>query len=188
MLKFRSARYTFILLVSCSPSVSLSKPQDVTRDILESVFLLKNGEQFGSSFTVEVENRQYLITAKHLVKGVNDGDAVEILHDGQWKSIRVRKLDTEPGEVDISVLVLPMQISPAHRLELGTRGLAVSQSTYFLGFPLGLRTDVPTLNRGFPVPLVKRALCAGFYTPGKYEVVFLDGVNNGGFSGGPVVF
>jgi hypothetical protein len=50
-----------------------------------------------------------------------------------------------------------------------------------------LHTEVGELNRHFPLPLVKKgALSAVYFGPDKH--LLIDGHNNPGFSGGPVVF
>jgi S1-C subfamily serine protease len=178
-----------ILLLLCLAFPSLCKSQEVTSNILQRVFLIKYGQEFGASFTIDVQNRQYLITSKHLVGPIKEGDSVEIFHESQWKSVRVKPLYMESSDVDIIILVLPMQISPSHPLELGSDGLIVSQNVYFLGFPFGLNLDGRTLNNGYPLPLVKHGVCSGFYfSPNKYSLVLIDGINNPGFSGGPVVY
>jgi hypothetical protein len=60
------------------------------------------------------------------------------------------------------------------------------QDLFFLGFPLYTDTDV---MKGFPLPLIKKAVLSGSLRQGgKTEVFLLDGHNNPGFSGGPVVF
>jgi hypothetical protein len=55
---------------------------------------------------------------------------------------------------------------------------------YFLGFPYGVLSGVIFGDAGHPLPLVKRALFSSF----AGEAYLLDGHNNPGFSGGPVVF
>ncbi len=185
----RAAKTLAILLLFFFAAEKLCKSQEVSSNILQRVFLIKYGTEAGASFTIDVENRQYLITAKHLVNGIKEGDTVEIFHENQWKSVKVRPLYVEPPDVDIIILVLPIQISPAYPLELGINGLYVSQTIYFLGFPYGLNLEGQTLNNGYPLPLVKRGLCSGFYfSPKKYMVALIDGINNPGFSGGPVVY
>lgn len=66
--------------------------------------------------------------------------------------------------------------------------LVWGQDVYFLGFPYGLHSS-GDVNDGYPLPLVKRALMSGnIGEQPNPEVFLLDGHNNPGFSGGPVVF
>ncbi|MER9410652.1 hypothetical protein [Mesorhizobium sp. M0589] len=62
-------------------------------------------------------------------------------------------------------------------------GLIYGQEVYFLGFPFGWTGHFHT-HDGYPLPFVKRAT-ASLFDP---VLLYLDGHNNPGFSGGPVVF
>ena len=81
------------------------------------------------------------------------------------------------------------QISPAHPLKVSNgEGFFLSQQIYFLGFPFGLRMDAGEINNHFPIPFVKTGIIANFTTeqPGA-QLIYCDGHNNPGFSGGPIV-
>jgi hypothetical protein len=54
-----------------------------------------------------------------------------------------------------------------------------------LGFPFGLNTKD---NSGFPYPLIKKATFSGSAIENGIHIMLLDGHNNPGFSGGPVIF
>lgn len=173
-----------ILLLSSTPC----KSQDVTTNILQRVFFIKYGTKVGSSFTIDVENRQYLVTARHLVNGIKNGNTIGVFHNNQWEPVKVKTLYTDPPEVDIVVLVLPMQISPSYSLGASFGNLYVSESIYFLGFPYGFKMDLRELNNGYPLPFVKKGVVSAFdVLPNKYSVVCVDGMGNPGFSGGPIV-
>ena len=60
---------------------------------------------------------------------------------------------------------------------------------FFMGFPYGLSTsDRGNTNAGFPLPLLKKAVFSGNSLMNDIYVLLLDGHNNPGFSGGPVLF
>jgi len=142
----------------------------------------------GSSFTIDVQNRQYLVTARHLVTGIKNGNTIDVFHNNQWEPVKVNPLYTEPSEVDIVVLVLPTQISPSHPVEASFSNLSISGNAYFLGFPYGYRMDIRELNNGYPLPFVKQGIVSAFdVLPNKYAMVVLDAVGNPGFSGGPML-
>ena len=107
--------------------------QEVTSNILQRVFLIKYSDKLGSSFTIDIKDRQYLVTARHLVNGIKDGDVIQLFHENKWKSFNVKPLYTQPPEVDIVVLVLPFEI-PGNPVEAVIGGYGVSQNMYFLGF------------------------------------------------------
>jgi S1-C subfamily serine protease len=161
----------------------------VSSNVLQRTFQLKFGNQIGTCFTLDVEGRQYLITARHVVAGIKKEDQIEILNNGKWLPLSVKTFFPSPESVDIAVLVPPVLISPSLPLPPSeTAGYYLSQDAYFLGFPYGLSMDAKKLNAGFPFPFVKKGIISAFVdAEGGTQILVLDGLNNPGFSGGPVV-
>jgi S1-C subfamily serine protease len=142
----------------------------------------------GSSFTIEVNDRQYLITARHVLKALGSGSKVQILQEGtKWRDIEVRAIPVEPETVDIGVLALKEQLSDMLPVELsGEKNSYLSEAVFFVGFPYGLSIAGHNLNHGFPIPLVKHGIIAAISGP-RGDPFLVDAINNPGFSGGPVV-
>jgi len=136
-----------------------------------------------TAFTIEVDDRQYLITAAHVVPKPFDGALISVFHEQQWKLMHFNVIPCAP-DIDILVLVPPFQLTVTFPVgRLGVPGLALSQEMYFVGFPFGMFMDnMP--NVPIPLPFVKSGICSGMQ-PGKF---WIDGMNNPGFSGGPAVF
>ena len=157
----------------------------ITTNIIQRVFFVKfpGGEGHGTCFTIEVDQRQYLITAKHLAGNIQGHSELSVFHDKEWKSISVALIGH--CGCDISVLAANFQLSPVFPAIPSWAGLVYGQDTYFLGFPY-LEEDIQfqKINRGFPMPFVKKGIVS--CTSGSQ--IFLDGHNNPGFSGGPMVF
>ena len=65
--------------------------------------------------------------------------------------------------------------------------LGYGQRVYFLGFPFGWDGGAEYINRDFPIPFVKTGIVSAIIE-GTDSRIFIDGHNNKGFSGGPVVF
>lgn len=158
----------------------------ITANILKRTFQLSFGKGQGTCFTIDYDNRQYIVTARHLVEPIIDSATIRIKHETVWKDCPVNLVGHGEREVDISVLAAGVQISPKHPLPPTAAGLTLGQDVYFLGFPYGLTSEVGELNQNFPFPFVKKATLSTFDT--KTNPFFLDGHNNPGFSGGPVVF
>lgn len=158
----------------------------ITANVLSRTFHIKYGQSIGTCFTVDIENRQYFVTAKHVVKNLKDGDTISIFRNGNWQNAEAI-LTGHSAVADVTVFTLNVIIH-GHNLPAKTVGLIYGQDLYFLGFPFGLRSEIGELNRDFPLPLVKKAVLSLLVMdqPGKY--LLLDGHNNPGFSGGPVVF
>jgi hypothetical protein len=157
----------------------------ITTNILRRTFQLSFGECQGTCFTIDYDNRQYIVTARHIVEPITDFATIRIKHEKIWKDCPVNLVGHGEGEVDISVLAAPIQISPAYLLP-PTSAMVFGQDVYFLGFPYGWNSEVGELNQNFPLPLIKKAIMSGMDL--NSQRFLLDGHNNPGFSGGPVVF
>ncbi len=161
----------------------------LTANVLQRTFQIMHGNKTASAVTVDVGRKQYLVTARHVVDGFAGG-SLEIFHDGRWVAISCTLVGLGGGEVDIAVLAPNIQLSPTHPLEPTTANMVLGQFVYFLGFPYGQRQNIAAqVNRNFPLPLVKLGVLSAFADPDANTGKFLvDGHNNPGFSGGPVVF
>lgn len=162
----------------------------VTNNVLQRVFLLRYKDKAGTAFTIDVDNRQYIITAKHIVPGILDVDTITILHEGSWKQLEVKFIPIESRHTDIAVLAPIQQLSPALPLSPTSDGIFVSQQVYFLGFPYLMRTEIEDFNNGFPIPFVKSGILSAIepHQIEGYSILYVDGFTNPGFSGGPLVF
>jgi hypothetical protein len=160
----------------------------MTSNVFERVFLVQGPVEGGTAFTIEVDGRQYLITAKHVVKGMKEDDRIQIRKNDQWFPLTVKVFRCD-DPVDIAVLIPPSQLSVNFPLEATAEGVFFGGETSFLGFPYGITTGLK-LAGGYPLPLVKKATLSGMIplVPDKGSIIVLDGYNNPGFSGSPVVF
>jgi S1-C subfamily serine protease len=179
---------TFFLAVFNVPHVpKYLEAAMVSSNILRRVFTIRVGSGQATGFTIEVDDRQYLITARHVVSYSTSPTTIEIFHDKKWVKVQVRSVFVEPSTVDIAVVALSEQLSDLLPIQpIGTKGSYLSQDVFFVGFPYGLSIDGHALNSGFPLPLVKHGIIAAIAN-GRGEPFLVDGINNPGFSGGPVV-
>jgi S1-C subfamily serine protease len=161
----------------------------ITNSVLQRTFSLECQGRCGTCFTIDVAGRQYIVTARHLVEGLDGRGEIHLFREKMWQTLPVTLVGRHSGEADIAVLAADRRLSPDLPLEARSGGLALGQDVYFLGFPYRLHTDVGALNRDFPLPFVKKATlsCLAVGEDGV-SCFFLDGHNNPGFSGGPVVF
>ena len=161
----------------------------ITSNVIHRVFLLflQTGEH-GTMFTIDFDNKQYIITAKHLVKNIKKEDTVFIFYKNKKVKLKVNLLGHCGGEKDISVLATNTQLSPPYPMKPSEAKLAYGQDVYFLGFPYLDGKEASKINGGFPLPFVKKAIISNAHSVGNSMIFYLDGHNNPGFSGGPVVF
>jgi len=61
---------------------------------------------------------------------------------------------------------------------------------YIIGFPFAIRTTLNTAtnNAGFPIPYVAKGVYAAEATENGVSIIAIDGMNNHGLSGAPVVY
>jgi hypothetical protein len=158
----------------------------------------------GSIFSIDVDQREYWITAKHLLNGRlhppygvigAKSIALKILNpigEGeQWLPETFSVID--PGD-DIDIVVLapatPILSNPIPSLATGADQLFLGEDCEFLGFPYGGGWRAGTSLQSFWMPFVKHCTVSAFWgnSFGIKKVWVLDGINNEGFSGGPVIF
>ncbi len=159
----------------------------ITANVIQRVFRLQwNGSQ-GTAFTVDINDRQYLVTAQHVLAEFDTDGTIEIFSNGRWVPMPVELVGHAPENVDITVLAPSRRLTPADLpmtpLGRGPR-LTYGQDVYFLGYPYGFLGRHTFGSDGYPLPFVKKAAVSLL----DGAVLYLDGPNNPGFSGGPVVF
>lgn len=178
------------------PTLPLVSAAQVTSNVLRRTLLIRvpagNAElAYGTAFTIEVEGRQYLITAKHIVESLKKDQrgTIEIQKKAGWSPLKVTVLKCH-DPVDIAVLIPQRQITVDLPLPPGVTGLAVGQDAYFVGFPYGpsFAKTYPNLPEVFG--FVKKATVAQFdFMPEQHaQRILLDAHNNPGFSGSPLIF
>jgi len=163
----------------------------ITANVLQRVFHIKFGNSSATAFIIDVDEKQYFVTAKHVLKDIKAEDMIEIYHESVWKKLEV-KLVGHHDKADVTVFATNNVHLPSHPMTPTMDGIALSQDVFFLGFPLGLMSEAGEINRNFPFPLVKKGCLSSIpikdpnSPDGRYMLI--DGHNNRGFSGGPVVF
>lgn len=178
------------LLVLCLAGVA-AQAQVPTSNVLYRTLRIKTAASTGSAFTIEVDGKQYLITARHLLKGFGSEGEVELWIEGRWSRIRARAIYPSKEVVDVAALDLGRTVTITFPLEPSSGGLALGQPVYFLGYPYGLGTSGSApVPPGFgELPFLKSGIVSAVDDRDpEASVLYLDGHNNPGFSGGPIVF
>ncbi len=162
-----------------------------TSNVLYRVLRLRNAGATGSAFTIEVDGKQYLITARHLLKGFGSEGEIELWLEGRWSKRKARAIYPSKEIVDVAALDLGGPVTVTFPLEPSSGGLTLGQQIYFLGYPNGLGSSVSVSDLpGFgEIPFLKSGIVSALddRDPAA-SILYLDGQNNPGFSGGPIVF
>ena len=151
-------------------------------------------EEYGTCFTMEVDDKQYLITARHLAQKLNWNHAgtanMLVWHnDHEWMDCPVRLIGHGSDDIDISVMALDFQIGMSIVPAKPSSQVMCGQDVYFFGFPYmrEINSRIQMRNiKGLPTPFVKKGIVS--FLSAKDGKLFIDGHNNPGFSGGPVIF
>lgn len=174
------------------------------------VLMVESNYGRGTTFSIDVDQREYWITAKHILTGVKRGPPYGSIKD---KSVSLRILDADattnqlrwnpvnfsvidPGDENIDIVVLaapkPLLDNPLPSMLADSAGAVFGGDCEFLGFPYGGGWRAET-SFGNPLwmPYVKHCTISGNANAdptNNKRIWVLDGINNGGFSGGPVIF
>jgi len=159
--------------------------------MLYSVCPFKYKTEAGTCFVINIDNRQYIITARHLVPDIKKGDSVQLYFNQNWNNFIIEPLFPKNAKTDIAALAADHQITPLLDIPVSSESIIIGQDVFFLGFPYGLHTPIkdPTTHITETIPFVKKAIfSANDPSPESGHIYYLDGHNNPGFSGGPVIF
>ena len=55
----------------------------ITANVLQRTFFIRFGKSTGTAFTIDNDSKQYLATARHVVKGISSHDVIHVFHDRQ---------------------------------------------------------------------------------------------------------
>ena len=120
----------------------------VNTNILTRVLHLKIGEMTGTAFTVEVDGRQYLITAKHLT-GESGIEELEIWQEG-WHKL----LGSEKAVWKIAGIISGYQIEGVNVRDQAGRIIGSAEGNSGILVATGIETALKLIETnpiGFPV-------------------------------------
>ena len=178
-----------LFAVICLALVTMTVPAQaqITQNAIQRVLMIRYGARVATGFTLDVDTRQYIITAAHVVAGMEENGKIQIRRDEKWTEIAVKRLTTVADGADIAVLAPSNSLTPSLELPPYDGVTTYGNDVFFLGFPYGISMPSGTTNNLYPLPFVKKAIVSAIITGGGIEKIYLDGINNPGFSGGPVV-
>lgn len=179
-------RLTMVLVILLAANTAVGQ---VTSNVFERVKRFRHGSLYGTAFTIEVEDHQYIITAKHNLTKLTDTVHFDLFLNGKWKSISAKAIYPSNTVVDIVALDAGTDVTPDFQLESTTKHLQIGQQVYFLGYPWGLATRGGLAHESAEIAFVKSGVLSAVDARQKDAIVlYVDGHNNPGFSGGPIVF
>ncbi len=160
----------------------------VTSNVLRRVLRVQTAHGEGTAFTLDVDGRQYVITAKHVVAGLAEDDNLNVRRNDKWESIHVKIFRCD-DPIDIAIIVPPHQLTIDFPLEGTSAGMRYGQDVYFVGYPYGLSiVGGEKVNGLYPIPFIKKGIASANGGTENAAILYVDGNNNPGFSGAPIVY
>ncbi len=179
--------YIIGLLFIFKVGYAQENPGLIPLHIISRTILIEFKGSIGTAFILDHNNKQYFITARHLISNIRENDSINIYHHNAWNKFK-SILTGHSINADISVFSVPDFYDKSDNLIANSNNIVLSQEIFFLGFPYGLSTTLPNVNSAFPIAFIKKGILSSFLKQGNVKILFLDGMNNPGFSGGPIVY
>jgi hypothetical protein len=144
----------------------------------------------GTGFVIDYQGKAYLVTARHVVAGLPTVNAtIQVMKAGNWVDYHTVKTLFPPSpDADVAVFETSEKVPPYEISTVGKdkdEGVTMGQQIWFLGYPGGLGShwsngDAPFIKKGVMSAIDAR-------NPDTM-VLYIDGFNNPGFSGGPIIY
>jgi hypothetical protein len=186
----------FLLLIAMGMVllVPMAFCQDaVPGEILQRTLFIKVGDVTGTAFAVDYNGKVYFVTARHVVAGLPTTikATIQVWKDERWIDYpTVRTIFPSSNEVDIAILETNEKIAKPFGITTDDSkgGPTMGQQVWFLGYPWGIGSHWEG-NQGRIVPFIKRGTMSAIDDTNPDAIVlYIDGFNNPGFSGGPIVY
>ena len=160
----------------------------ITFNVFVRIFQIRTKSATATAFAVDEGQKQYLVTALHVLPNPEKIKNIDLLFKNGWKTIPVKFTGKGNDDIDVVVVSPRERIAPAFDMPLSKGEMTIGQDVFFLGFPYGMTSEINDPGWHLPYPLVKKACLSGSLDRNGKRIWLLDGINNPGFSGGPVVF
>ena len=182
-------RKILLALVLVSLGASTGRGQLIGDEVLNQIYRIRIGQEFGTAFTIDVDSQQYLVTVDHLIPTGCTECSLDIWSDNAWVPLTGKAIRPRSSEVAAVAIALTERLSPESTAWSTADQVELAQQVYFIGFPFGLRTAETTGAQISEIPFVKAGILSAIDSRNpKAVILYVDGHNNPGFSGGPVVF
>lgn len=158
---------------------------------LRNTFEIHIASKKQTAFLIEHKSINYLVTARHIFLDKPVRTEFKLFNSQAQNNLENYSgtvFYNDNPSVDL-VLIKPTGIPYRKAITLENTVNVLGDSGYFLGFPFDFKTITSgNFNLGYPIPLVKKATYSGVALDNNVSYVLLDGINNPGFSGGPIIF
>jgi hypothetical protein len=181
-------RVIFAVAVSLSLASRIFAQDAVPVEILQRTFYIQVGNELGTAFSIDYKGKLYLVTARHGVVGLPESQATfQIWQTDRWVDLHTTKTLFPPSsDFDIAVFETDEKVAKPFDIAISRarEGPTFGQQVWFLGYPWGIHTRLSKVE----FPFIKRGTMSAMDATNTNAVVlYIDGFNNPGFSGGPIL-
>jgi Trypsin-like peptidase domain len=152
----------------------------------------------GTAFMIDHQDKLYLVTAKHVIAKLPIGKAtLQWWRSNKWEDLQIVKtLFPASADVDIAVMETEEKVSQPFqiRVPIEDEGPTMGQQVWFLGYPsFDVENNNLTVMSHFEnqqiLPFIKKGTMSAVDASNANAVMlYIDGFNNSGFSGGPIIY
>jgi S1-C subfamily serine protease len=181
----------FIILLFCFSKITGQAPSQnllPNSNSMQTTYNFFSDTLSGTCFAISDSTNEFIITAKHLFRRVTQsGDSILV-------KININKIETlfhakvffhSNPLIDLAALKLNKKISQTKTLNLKDGdSYFLGQDCFFLGYPL---YNIGTIFQNSKIPFIKKCIISALYEENGIDLILLDGHNNPGFSGGPII-
>ena len=105
---------------------------------LQRVFQVRSDTCLGTAFVLDADEKQYLVSALHVVEHSTNTSALDIYFQNTWKSFPVSVIGID-FDNDVAVLALQERIvGESLSIDVSGSGCIAGQEVFILGYPLGI--------------------------------------------------
>lgn len=182
---------SFMIAVLLCLITSVYGNAQVTFNVLYRVFKVRIGTMVCSAFTIEIRDQQFLVTARHCLGTPPAPSQADLWLNNKWERVTTKWYFPDNSDVDIAAATIGKEVGRRFEFPPTMDGIQIGGPVYFLGYPSGLgsvwRLPLPS---GFgELPFIKAGILSAIDARNPDAILlYVDGHNNPGFSGGPIVF
>ncbi len=184
-------RLFLFLLIFSSCQIIKAQSKYLTIGNLKQIFIIQTDTLQGTAFLITNNSEEYLATVAHIFKSDLSTKSIvniKLLIDTTFVPVQAKFLRHPDISVDIAVLKLPFNLKHSETLN-EKNNIVLGQDVFFVGYPSFNNIQFITIAKGLGAfPLIKKAILSGSIQVNNYYLLLLDGHNNPGFSGGPVIY
>ena len=162
-----------------------------TQFLKSTVAIFTETGPLGTGFVVEVDGKNLLITANHVVPQTKQVSMrINIPDDPGSNVLTLSRLDDllDIDDFDLAIFELPGNFPSIGIDFLSIDKISLAQPLFILGYPSGYRFSLPTNEGVLGTPFIRHGILSGVASIGSGQQLFADARSNPGMSGGPVAF